>query len=45
MGTDRAQPDAGDEGMTSDRGYLREFHFLSLPWMLLQPFLGATRDR
>ncbi len=43
LGTYRAQPGAGHEGMTIGLTYLRESRFLSLPWMLLQPFLGVTR--
>jgi sterol desaturase/sphingolipid hydroxylase (fatty acid hydroxylase superfamily) len=39
MGTYRAQPAAGHQGMTIGLPYFREGRFLLLPWMLLQPAL------
>jgi hypothetical protein len=40
LGTYRAQPEAGHEGMTLGIGQFREAKYLRLDRMLVQPFLG-----
>jgi len=43
MGTYRAQPIRGHEGMTIGIGWLREAKRLTLPWLLAMPFTGKSR--
>jgi sterol desaturase/sphingolipid hydroxylase (fatty acid hydroxylase superfamily) len=42
LGTYRAQPEAGHEGMTIGIGQFREPRYLRLHWLLIQPFLADT---
>jgi sterol desaturase/sphingolipid hydroxylase (fatty acid hydroxylase superfamily) len=42
MGTYRAQPVRGHEGMTIGIGWLREAKRLTLPWLLAMPFTGKS---
>jgi sterol desaturase/sphingolipid hydroxylase (fatty acid hydroxylase superfamily) len=39
LGTYRAQPSAGHEGMTIGLGQFREPKSLTLPWLLILPFI------
>ena len=41
LGTYRAQPAAGHEGMTIGLSHLRDPGRLTLPWLLIQPFIGG----
>jgi len=43
LGTYRAQPARGHEGMTIGIGWLREAKRLTLPWLLAMPFTGKSR--
>ncbi|MBI3993728.1 MAG: sterol desaturase family protein [Candidatus Lambdaproteobacteria bacterium] len=43
LGTYRAQPEAGHEGMTIGIAQFREPKYLRLDWLLIQPFLGDAR--
>jgi sterol desaturase/sphingolipid hydroxylase (fatty acid hydroxylase superfamily) len=42
MGTYRAQPVRGHDGMTIGIGWLREAKRLTLPWLLAMPFTGKS---
>jgi sterol desaturase/sphingolipid hydroxylase (fatty acid hydroxylase superfamily) len=42
LGTYRAQPARGHEGMTIGIGWLREAKRLTLPWLLAMPFTGKS---
>jgi len=42
MGTYRAQPARGHDGMTIGIGWLREAKRLTLPWLLAMPFTGKS---
>jgi sterol desaturase/sphingolipid hydroxylase (fatty acid hydroxylase superfamily) len=42
LGTYRAQPARGHEGMTIGIGWLRESKRLTLPWLLAMPFTGKS---
>jgi sterol desaturase/sphingolipid hydroxylase (fatty acid hydroxylase superfamily) len=42
LGTYRAQPTRGHEGMTIGIGWLRESKRLTLPWLLAMPFTGKS---
>jgi sterol desaturase/sphingolipid hydroxylase (fatty acid hydroxylase superfamily) len=42
LGTYRAQPVRGHEGMTIGVGWLREVKRLTLPWLLAMPFTGKA---
>ncbi len=42
LGTYRAQPEAGHEGMTIGLNQFREPRRLTLPWMLALPFIGKV---
>jgi sterol desaturase/sphingolipid hydroxylase (fatty acid hydroxylase superfamily) len=42
LGTYRAQPARGHEGMTIGIGWLREAKRLTLPWLLAMPFTGTS---
>lgn len=44
FGTYIAQPEQGHEGMTIGIVKFRDKKFLTLPWMLIQPFLGKVED-
>ncbi len=44
LGTYRAQPAAGHDGMTIGIEQFREQKYLRLDWLLVQPFLGETGD-
>jgi len=44
LGTYRAQPAAGHEGMTIGLSQFREARRLTLPWLLVLPFVGTTGD-
>ena len=41
MGTYRAQPTKGHEGMTIGLNQFRDPRGLTLPWMLAMPFVGS----